>query len=165
MQKTMEDGERREPFVEVGREAERVVETSNQTADETIREALGEAALTLFQARHEAERITEDAAKMARETIEVLLLTAEAQRTEMLDEQTRRSKLVREYDKELREQITVLRHELAKLKGETPALVKEADEVDWEGAAEEDASIWTDSEITGKSPRPVPIDDIGALGG
>ena len=185
MKKARGDGGRRESFVDVGLEVQRVIEKSKELAAEAVREAQEEAALTLSQARHEAERITEEATENARETeasisqaraeadriieeaneraketIEVLLMTAQAQREEMLEDQSRRTKMVREYDKELREQITVLQHELAKLKGETPALVPEATFEEEEEQA--DASIWTDSEKTGKSPRPVPIHDIGA---
>jgi hypothetical protein len=150
-----------------------------EQGDDALGQAREEAEAIVQRAQEEAARITDEATLRAQESIEVLLLTAQGQRAEMLDDQTRRNKLVDEYERELSEQIAVLQHDLAKLKGEMPdplpepevvedvpeETVAEAAEEEQEAAEPEapasDTSIWTDSEITDSSPRPVPINDVG----
>jgi hypothetical protein len=114
-------------------------------------------------------------------------MTARSQLTEMLTEQARRNEITAGYERELREQIAVLEHDLWKLNGEAPAPIDpvaaraaanepqvpedgpqaggrtEADHAaqpQSKGTPEKERSIWTDSEITG-SPRPVPLEAGG----
>lgn len=155
-----------EPMGEVREEVGRVMKTSQEAAEEMLRKAEERAAGMLSRARRDAEAIKKEAAVTARETIELLLLTAQAQRSEMLDEQAKQNKLIRNYDKELRDQVTVLQNSLAKMKEEAErAHSFDAEDPSTNGSKELDSSIWTDSEITNQGPRPVPFGDVEAPGG
>ena len=136
-----------EPMGEVGEEAGHLMKTSQVAAEEMLRKAEKQAAGILSQARRDAEAIKKEASVTARETIELLLLlTAKAQRSDMLDEQVRQDSL-------------------AEMKEEGERAPSSDPEDRSTNSFRELGSIWTDSEIADQGPRPVPFGDAEASGG
>ena len=155
-----------EPMGEVGEEAGHLMKTSQVAAEEMLGKAKKQAAGILSRARSDAKAIEKEASVTAREMIELLLLTAKAQRSDMLAEQDKQNKLIRDYDRELLDQITVLQNILAKMKKEGErAPSSDPEDRSTNGSTELGSSIWTDSEIANQGPRPVPIGDAEASGG
>jgi vacuolar-type H+-ATPase subunit H len=151
-----------EPIEDVGQEVGRLMKTSQVAAEEMIRTAEQQAAAIVAQARREAADIRREANVYTRETVELLLLTAQAQREEMLDEKAKQDKLIRDADKELRDQITMLRNTLTRMDDEAQReTTASASSTNGSSPAE---TIWTDSEITNKGPRPVPFAEPGTSG-
>ncbi|MEO8324094.1 MAG: hypothetical protein ABI571_08170 [Actinomycetota bacterium] len=154
-----------EPTGEVGEETGHLMKASQVAAEEMLRKAEKQAAGILSQARRDAEAIKKEASVIARETIELLLLTAKAQRSDMLDEQDKQNRLIHDYERELLDQITVLQNILAKMKEKGERAPSSDPEDRSTNGFRELGSIWTDSEIADQGPRPVPFGDAEASGG
>lgn len=154
-----------EPMEEVGEEVGHLMKTSQVAAEEMLGKAERQAAGILSRARRDAKAIEKEASVTAREMIEVLLLTAKAQRADMLDEQGKQNRLIHDYERELLDQILVLQNILAKMKKEgEKAPPSDPEDRSTNGSTELGSSIWTDSEIANQGPRPVPIGDAEASG-
>lgn len=136
-----------EPTEEVGEEVGHLMKTSQVAAEEMLGKAERQAAGILSRARRDAKAIKKEASVTARETIELLLLlTAKAQRSDMLDEQVRQDSL-------------------AEMKEEGERAPSSDPEDRSTNGFRELGSIWTDSEIADQGPRPVPFGDAEASGG